>query len=191
MDTAYHDAAVAGEFKILQEAISEEDWPSPAVRTVSLENQFIFVELRVPGNSKPLSYLARIDMVDYPVQPYRLGFLDPQIPRNEWATANDWDPRYWPFSFFPGLDGSFHIAHQAPHMVFWCRPCTAEYFYFHGNETWKASDWPLWRVVSHLGKAVVGARHPDEWRPLQAQRLHVKARMLGVLLPSSAGVDDA
>lgn len=188
MDRQYHDALVREEIDGLQQAISANGWSD-----VSFVRSGASVFVSLPGKSRlPLDkYVARIDLAAYPVLPYSVGFVDPDLPPAEWDRAHVRDPRFWPFSAMPGLQGSFNIAHPGPHRVFWCRPCTLEYFYYHGDQVWDPGAWPLYQVVSYLREAVQLAEHPRQWRPVQREQLLGIARANGIHLPEDAGLDNA
>jgi hypothetical protein len=188
MDTQYHAAIAQGQFENLERRIVNDGW-----RDVSVvrDGYLIYLTLERRSGRAPARYLCRIDMERYPVQPYRIGFLKPNLPTGERAEASDRDPRYWPYSTFPGLQGSFNIVFQGPYRTFWCRPCTVEYFYYHGDDVWSAAMWPLDRVAASLREAVQHAEHPDQWRPLQVPNLQMIARAQGITLPEGAGLGDA
>src|SRR5215203_5266433 len=150
MDQEYQNALLEGHYSELLSRISSSGWKDV---TPIRDGTLIYLELGGNPNRPPASYLARIDAKRYPVHPYWVGFLKPDLPREEWALALDRDPRYWPFSFFPGLQGSFNIVFNGPYRTFWCRPCTVEYFYYHGQDPWRPSRWPLQEVVANLREA--------------------------------------
>lgn len=187
MDPDYHSALLGAQFSRL-ESVARAEWPEISV---ARQGALIYVGLeRLSGRARA-SYRARIDAARYPVEPYRLGFIDPSLQEAEWAGARDRDPRNWPYSQFPGLQGSFNIIFAGPFRTFWCRACTEEYFYYHGEAVWDPAAWPIDRVVSHLREAVQTAEHPAQWRPLQVPLIHEAARARGIELPAHAGVGNA
>ena len=180
----YHRDIVEAQFERLASRASREAW-----QNVSLERDEArtYVKLAVT-RPEPYCYLVRIDMARYPVDPYWVGFLNPELPRDRWSTVSDGDPRFWPWSAMPGLHGSFIITFQGPFRVFWCRPCTFPFFYYHGDIPWSPASWPLERVVAYLREAVELAEPPVRWRPIQRQSLIVAAANYRVNLPQDAGL---
>lgn len=152
----------------------------------------MFVTLAGPAPSDV--YLAKIDCSRYPVEPYEVGFINPATPRDDRRRVSDRDARFWPWSPMPGLHGSFNLHFARAIRVFWCRDCTASYFYYHGHEEgrrWDPARWSLDVVVSELRAAVRLATHPRHWRPVQRANLLAVAQARGVGLPAGAGIDDA
>lgn len=147
---------------------------------------------RLPGNPRRPEawYLARVDATLYPVRPFSVGFINPSTNRESWSLAHSRDPRQWPFSFSPGLHGSFHIVYGGAYRMFWCRECTSEFFFYHGDQPWDAGLWRLPRVLRHLQQAVALAEHPDQWRPLHGARVRQFAQQRGIALPDNAGTGD-
>lgn len=184
MNPEYHQALIDAQYKELQAADRGES-------AIARDGPRIYVDLEVRQQRAPAVFRCRIDTVRYPVEPYDVGFLDPSLPRDEWGRAHDRDPRYWPFSFFPGIQGNFNIIFAGAHRTFWCRECTREYFFYHGDQVWSPADWTLARVVGALRESVARAEHPAQWRPLQVPRLRQIAQGAGVVLPPGAGEGDA
>lgn len=189
MDPAFHGAIVEGQFEALKERITRDGWEGVKIER---HGPVVFVHLEGRPGRAPARYLSRIDMSPYPIEPFRIGFIDPELPPEEWGRAYERDPRNWPHSSFAGLAGGFHISFAGPYRTFWCMPFTAEYFYYHGNEdVWSPSRWPLDAVVAHLRAAVEKAEHPDHWRPLRRPILEQMAQAKGIELPETAGGKDA
>lgn len=188
MDVEYKEAIVSGQIEEALALIEEDGWDG-----VSLARYGSKVLVRFPGRGDrgPGGYLCRIELDGYPLRPYRIGFVEAGLRDDEALQANDKDPRYWPASFFPGLQGSFHVAYPGPYTVFWCQPCTEEYFYYHGDDPWMPRNWTLRIVVSRMWQAIGRAEHPHHWRKIQLARLSEIASQLEVTLPPGAGVGDA
>jgi hypothetical protein len=180
----YHTAIVQSQFEQLSNRIARDQWTN-----VSLERNEaqIYVTLSV-SRIVAYRYLVRIDMTAYPVEPYWIGFLKADLPREHWSSASDGDPRFWPWSPMPGLHGSFIVAFQGPFRTFWCRECTFPFFYYHGDRPWIPASWPLERLVAHLREAVELAEPPVRWRPIQRQSLIAAATTAGINLPEDAGL---
>lgn len=189
MDPAYQDAIITAAVAAAQQHARASGWSGVSIER---DDDAVFVTLAGPlvGDD----YLARIDFRRFPIEPYEIGFLNPRIAREERRRVSTQDPRYWPWSPMPGLDGSFNIIFARPIRVFWCRPCTESYFYYHGHEEgerWEPAKWPLLHVIDVLHACVLKARHPRHWRPLQRSQLFALAASRGVTLPEGAGADDS
>src|SRR2546430_477803 len=164
MYLSYHRAIVDAQYLTLTDRIAAERWSDLSVER---HEALIYVRLQV---SKPRlqEYLCRIDMRQYPVEPYWIGFLNPDARRERWSDLSDSDPRFWPWSPMPGLHGSFNITFLGPFRTFWCREFTVPFFYYHGLERkWSPGHWPLDRVVANLRDAIKRAEPPHNWRPIQ------------------------
>lgn len=185
MDTAYHEAIVRSQFDRLIERLAHEARPIEVERSGSV----IFAGFQ--GQSVTEHYRARIDMSRYPVDPYWVGFINPDLPRDEWQRVSDTDPRYWPWSPMPALHGHFNITFRGAYRIFWCWRCTVPYFHYHGHEeSWQPAHWPLDRVVVYLWDHTRRAEHPSRWRPQQRPIIVGFAERRGVTLPDGAGLGD-
>lgn len=188
MNRKYQRDLLDGHYRDLLKRASTDEWHDVRLQRTDL---LVFLEIEGRSNRVAANYLSRIDASRYPVHPYWIGFLNPRLPQSEWPLASDHDPRFWPFSSIPGLQGSFNLFFSGPYRTFWCRPCTGEYFYYHGNDVWDPSRWTLSEVVAYLRDAVSHAEHPDHWRPLQQQNLVRAAKAQGIQLPAGAGTGEA
>jgi hypothetical protein len=129
-------------------------------------------------------------MDQYPVEPFWVGFLNPNLMPERWAEASFSDPRFWPVSPIAGLHGSFILSFQGPFRTFWCRECNFPFFVYHGDRRWNPALWHLSRVVSYLRDAIQRAEPPSRWRPIQREALLQIAAVNGVTLPIGAGEGD-
>lgn len=181
----YHRAIVDEQHTELLARVDEDGWSDLFIeRRESVF--FIGVRIKTP---ELYNYLIRIDMNRYPVDPYWIGFLNPDLPRDRWELASDSDPRFWPWSPIPGLHGSFNITFARPIRTFWCRECNAPFFLYHGNDyQWIPRKWHLERVVAHLRDAIAQAEPPSRWRKIQRAAILNAATQLGISLPSDAGL---
>ena len=186
MNAPYHDALIGEQLAQLHRRIEVEGWPGV---TVARDGDLIYVGL--PGRPATARYLARIDTARYPVEPYWIGFLDPALAPEDRPRASDADPRQWPMSGVPGLEGSFHVAFQGPYRAFWCRECTVQFFHYHPDIVWDPAAWPLDVVVANLREAVIHAHHPSRWRPLHQPLLRAAAQQRNLQLPDAAGIGNA
>lgn len=187
MDPIYHEAVLDAQVIAAVERIRREGWDEVAVER---DGDLVFIHLR--GTHEDEHYLARLDAVGYPVEPCSVGFVNPAFTAEERRRASGFDPRFWPHSPIPGLTGNFNTIYRGPLTVFWCFPCTAEYFVYHGDQAaWRPVDWPLERLVAYLRSMVRQAIHPLRWRPIQQQVLLGIAGSLNVGLPEGAGLGDA
>ena len=184
MFSDYHRAVVDSQYAQLVSRGAADEWSDVSFQR---ENDCIYVKLRI-SMPEEYSYLCRIDMTDYPVDPYWIGFVNPALPPELWGKASDSDPRFWPWSPMPGLHGSFNIAYVGPFRTFWCRECTFPFFYYHGDRRWAPAEWRLDRVVAHLRDAVSKAEPPSRWRPIQRTVLAAAAANEGIALPLDAGL---
>lgn len=189
MHPSYHDALVAAAVAAVVERARADGWSDV---TVSREGTMVFVTLL--GAERGDNYLAKIDMTRFPVEPYEVGFIKPVTEGPDRHRVSDRDPRYWPWSPMPALTGNFNLHFQGALRVFWCRDCTASYFYYHGHqpgEQWRPARWPLERVIAHLRAAAQLAIHPARWRPVQRAIIAQHAAQRGAALPEHGGVGDA
>jgi hypothetical protein len=178
----YHRAIVDAQFDELLTRVKSDGWTD-----VSVDRDLSQVYVTLTAKSPVLyTYRSRIDMSRYPVDPYWVGFINPDLPRERWSTASASDPRFWPWSPMPGLDGSFILAFQGPFRTFWCRECNLPFFLYHGDWIWKPAEWHLSRVVAYLREAVNQGKAPNRWRPLQRDALFNLAARAGITLPPGA-----
>lgn len=161
MDVQYQRHLIAAQFGELQHRIREQSMNIAAERV----EDFIFARMYGrEGSAEP--YVVRISAGYYPVQPWRAGFVNPAVEGDDRLHIPDHDPRFWPFSGLPGLDGGFHVAFQGPFRVFICRPFTTEYFYYHHDHRWQPHVFDLSRVVMELDRELKKAQHFSKWLPL-------------------------
>lgn len=181
----YHEAIVENQYAALLARVERDEWTNVHAER---SGPLIFVSVEVWDRGH-YTYLTRIDTRAYPVDPYWIGFLNPNLPRQEWTVASDSDPRFWPWSPMPGLHGSFIVAYQGagPYRTFWCRECTVPYFYYHGDQRWRPREWPVDRVVAHLREALRQAEPPTRWRPLQVPVIQQAGANVGVQIPADGG----
>jgi hypothetical protein len=184
MFSDYHRAIVDSQYAQLASRRATDGWSNVSLQH---DDACIYVKLQV-AMPEEYSYVCRIDMSGYPVDPYWIGFINPDLPRERWRKASDSDPRFWPWSPMPGLHGSFNIVFLGPFRAFWCRECTFPFFYYHGDRRWAPNEWPLDRVVAHLRDAVIKAEPPSRWRPIQRTALLAAAANEGINLPDDAGL---
>lgn len=185
MDPEYHERIVKASYDELLERKAREGWTD-----VEFENDRDIVYAMFSGIRPGDRYLAKIDLARFPIDPYEVGFLDPEIDPSDRERVSDRDPRYWPYSPIPGLQGSFNLVRQGAITVFWCRQCTSAYFWYHGeNDPWVPSEWPLHHVVEELRGAIQLAVHPRNWRPVERLTLLQIAHQNKILLPENAGID--
>lgn len=183
----YHRAIVDAEFDRLNTRVLNDAWTDLKIRR---EKAVVFttISVEIP---QPYKYVARIDVSRYPVEPYWVGFINPDLAEQNWNTASDSDPRFWPWSPMPGLHGSFIVTFQGPFRTFWCRECNFPFFLYHGlDHRWSPNDWHLDRVVAHLRDALGPGRAepPVRWRPIQQQALMLLAKNANLTLPPDAGL---
>lgn len=132
---------------------------------VELEGLVVFARLYGrAGCSEP--YLAKIEAGFYPVSPWRVGFIDPSVEGEERLSVPDRDPRFWPCSGLPGLNGGFHVSYSGAYRVFVCHPFTTEYFHYHADKPWEPEVYNIGRVVIQLDEEVKKADHYSRWYPL-------------------------
>ncbi|HEX8145031.1 MAG TPA: hypothetical protein VF553_20865 [Pyrinomonadaceae bacterium] len=161
MDPEYQRRLVADGFVQLQRRIIEEGLDIGAEMVGGL----VFARIYgAAGQSEP--YQLKIGAGQYPVGPWRVGFINPEAEGEDRLSVHDRDPRYWPFSGLPGLNGGFHISYPGPFRVFICHPFTSEFFYYHGDERWDPWAYDLARVVIQLSGEVKKADHFSKWYPL-------------------------
>jgi hypothetical protein len=184
VDPRYHSTLVASAIAEATAKAEAERWPA----TLASKDNYVFVRIRETRSG--FGYLARIDLSRYPVEPYELGFFSPSVSEEDLERLPDTDPRFWPSSPTPGLDGSFHTRRPGAIRAFWCRPCTTGYFFYHVNDVWSPVDWPLHRVIGELLQAVAQAQHPRSWRSVERPVLIALAAQSGMELPENAGIDD-
>lgn len=180
----YHRAIVDAQYERLKIRAAADQWTG---MSIDRDQALIYVTLQA-GLPEPYKYVSRIDMARYPVDPYWVGFINPDLPRLRWSTTTDCDPRFWPWSPMPGLHGSFVLTFLGPFRTFWCRECTFPFFHYHGDRLWAPSAWPLDKVVAYLREAVEHAVSPDRWRPMQRPVLLLAAANAGIGLPEDAGL---
>ena len=161
MDLEYQRQIVSSQFERLKERVRDES------RNIDADQvgDSVFVRIYGPGGLRE-PYLAKISAGLYPIKPWHVAFIDPEIDGEERLTIPDRDSRFWPFSGLPGLDGGFHVAFQGPFRVFVCRPFTVEYFYYHADQRWEPRVFDLARVVIELENEVKKAEHFSKWFPL-------------------------
>ncbi|MDB4889235.1 MAG: hypothetical protein JWL61_1090 [Gemmatimonadetes bacterium] len=188
MHPGYQDALLtAAETRLRELTVADRLEPYEIQRAQSV----FFVPFRTKSPAD--RYLARIDAERFPVDPYEVGFINPETPLAERMNVSSKDPRYWPWSPMPGIHGSFNTTFNRAIRVFWCRECTASYFYYHGGEadrSWHPARWPLERVVTELIDAASKAEHPRIWRANQRVNLLLMAQQSRIELPPGAGIDD-
>jgi hypothetical protein len=161
MDQEYQRRLVASQLERLKKRINDES------RDIVVEqvNDTVFARIfGRRGAAEP--YTVKVMRGMYPVQPWRVGFIDPQIEGDNRLKTPDHDARFWPLSALPGLNGGFHITYQGPYRVFVCMPFTVEYFYYHPDERWEPHVYDLPRVVIQLASKVKEADHFSKWGPL-------------------------
>ncbi len=185
MYAPFHEAIVNAQVARLRERIVDDGWMETSVD--EKRGAIVYLTIRASGLGAH-EYRVRVDMTRYPVDPYWVGFLDPNILPEQWEGASDTDPRHWPWSPMPGLHGSFVLAFQGPYRTFWCRECTFPFFVYHGERRWNPAAWHLHRVVAHLRDAIAQAEPPSRWRPIQQPVLLQAAANAGVVLPPDAGL---
>jgi hypothetical protein len=182
MHPGYHESIVSDALAALRLRATAEQWTD-----VEVDREGDHVYVRLTGRGPGDMYLAKIDCTRYPVEPYELGFIRPASARADYGRVSERDPRYWPWSPMPGQHGSFLLTHGGAIRVFWCRPCTASYFYYHGMEQharWRPVAWPLHHVVDTLRQSVRLAEHPRHWRSIQRQTLLAAIQGSQVMLPA-------
>lgn len=189
MNPQYHSDLIAGQVERAREASGLR---ALLAGDIEQDGEMVFVPLfgRRRGNDV---YLARIDMSEYPVEPYEVGFIKPDVVGDDRLRVSDRDPRYWPWSPMPGLHGSFNIHYPGPIRVFWCRSATQAFFFYHGAEEgkcWDPANWPLDIVIRELVDAVLVAEHPRHWRPVQRLLLEKLFSLKQQPIPHGAGIDD-
>jgi len=183
MLSAYQHAIIDEQYKEALERSKEEGW-----QDISLNRHESFIYARFTTElPKNYTYLCRIDMSRYPVDPYWIGFINPDLPNSRWDTSSDCDQRFWPWSPMPGLHGSFILAFQGPFRTFWCRDCNFPFFIYHSDHVWYPGSWRLSRVIASLRDAIRKAEPPSRWRPLQRETLVLIAGKMGFTLPDGAG----
>jgi hypothetical protein len=161
MDFEYQRLLLSAQFERLQQRINDESREIIAEQ----QNGTVFARMYGPaGKNEP--YVAKIAAGLYPIQPWRVGFINPEVEVEKRRRIPDRDPRFWPFSGLPGLDGGFHVAYQGPFRVFVCMRFTVEYFYYHPDERWEPKVFDLSRVVIQLAEEVRKAEHFSKWVPL-------------------------
>jgi hypothetical protein len=161
MDREYQRRLVASDFARLERRIDDEG------RDISVEQIGDTVFARVYGRGGTIEpYLAKVEAGRYPVGPWRVGFIDPSVEGERRLNVPDRDPRFWPFSGLPGLNGGFHVSYTGPFRVFVCMPFSVEYFYYHANERWDPETYDLARVVIQLSEEIKKADHFSRWFPL-------------------------
>jgi hypothetical protein len=132
---------------------------------IDWQERSLFARMYGPlGVSQP--YQVKIEPWLYPVGPWRVGFIDPDVAGADRLSVPDRDPRFWPYSQLPGTFGGFHVHFEREHRVFVCRPFTTEYFRYHGDEPWDPHTYDLYGVVTNLREAVKKAVHFSIWCPI-------------------------
>lgn len=161
MDLEYQRRLVSSQFERLEQRIKDE------ARNIVVDQvgDTVFARFYGPGGKRE-PYAAKVMTGLYPVQPWRVGFIDPETEGPARLTVPDRDSRFWPFSALPGLDGGFHVAFQGPFRVFVCMPFTVEYFYYHHDQIWEPRVFDMARVVIQLANEVQKAEHFSKWFPL-------------------------
>lgn len=180
----YHRAIVDAQYGALCKRATEEHWTNV---TFERNGALFYVTFPVEARDQ-YTYVARIDMRRYPVDPYWVGFINADLPRTRWDSASDSDPRFWPWSPMPGLHGSFNLTFQGPYRTFWCRECNFPFFQYHPDRRWVPREWPLDRVVAHLRHALELAEPPTRWRPIEQQVILAIAARGGIIVPADAGL---
>lgn len=161
MDPEYQRRLVEDGFARLQRRVREES------REIDAEMAGGTVFARMHGAAGSIEpYLLKVEAGLYPVGPWRVGFVDPEAQGEERLRLPDHDPRYWPFSGLPGLNGGFHVSYPGPFRVFVCHPFTVEFFHYHGDVRWEPWAYGLDRVVIQVSDAVRKADHFSKWYPL-------------------------
>ena len=158
MDLEYQRRLVASEFERLEQRIKAESRKIVAEQV----GDTVFARMYGPGGEAE-PYTAKIAPGLYPIQPWRVGFIDPEVEGAARLEVPDRDSRFWPFSALPGLDGGFHVSFQGPFRVFVCMPFTVEYFYYHPDQRWDPKVFDLARVVIQLATEVRKAEHFSKW----------------------------
>lgn len=160
MDREYQRRLISDGFSHLQERREAEGWDIEQ----DLAGLTTFVRLYGAGGKlEPL--LVKVEAAQYPIGPWRVGFIDPGVEGDRRLWVPDRDPRYWPMShaYVPGLLGGFHVSYAGPFRVFICRPFTTEFFYYHPEYPWQPDYYTLDQVVAELRKAVKQALHFTKW----------------------------
>lgn len=116
------------------------------------------------GRAEP--YQAKIVPASYPIGPWDVGFISPDLEGQARLSVPDRDPRFWPFSPIAGLNGGIHVSFPGVYRVFVCHPFTIEYFAYHPEEPWRPDVYGLVRVARTLREAVARAEHFSRWVPL-------------------------
>ena len=162
MDREFQRRLLEADFVRLQELIETEGRNIRA----ELVERTVFARMYGPGGGRE-PYLAKVEAGLYPVGQWRVGFIDPSVEGEERFKVPDRDPRFWPFSGLPGLNGGFHVSYAGPFRVFVCHPFTTEYLYYHGREDrWAPEVYDIARVVRQLDDEVKKADHFSRWYPL-------------------------
>lgn len=161
MDVEYQRCLIAADFAKLQQRIVDEQ------RDIQVEfaDGAIFARMYGPaGRDEP--YLLKVEPGLYPVNQWRVGFIDPAVETERRKLIPDRDPRFWPLSTIAGLFGGFHLNFAGPYRVFVCLPFTTEFFYYHPERRWEPEVYDLARVVIEVEKQVKKAVHFSKWYPV-------------------------
>lgn len=162
MDAEFQRRLVMDAFGRLEARIAADHTSDVAM---DWEDRTLFIKMYGPlGLDQP--YQVKIEPWLYPVGPWRVGFIDPDVTGPDRLVVPDRDPRFWPYSQLPGAFGGFHVHFEREHRVFVCLPFTTEYFRYHGNEPWDPHAYDLYRVVTSLQEAVKKAIHFSIWCPI-------------------------
>lgn len=147
---------------LLRDNVARLQASRAADSTADLDGTGVFVRLFGPGG-RGEPYLAKIEVSDYPVAPWRVSFIDPAADATDRWVVPDRDPRFWPYSPIPGLHGGFHVHYPGPYRVFVCLPFTREFFYYHPELAWHPEIYDLPRVICELELALKRAQHFSLW----------------------------
>jgi hypothetical protein len=107
----------------------------------------------VRSDGKPDRYIAILDAADFPLYPFDVGFVDPNLSDQQAALSPEIkNPRWFPYDGETKFKTEFTAAPQ----VFVCiQPgFSKEYFLHHKAEQWNPRYWTLARVVHQLQLAL-------------------------------------
>lgn len=157
MDQEAFEPLFQEELGALQAFVHEADLCTPFVSG----RRLVQVLDAVRPDGKTDRFVAVVDAADFPLYPFDVGFVDPNLGEPDAIGSVDIkNPRWFPFDGETKFKTEFK---DAPRVFVCIQPgFSKEYFIHHKTEQWNPRYWTLARVVHQLHLAL---RDPAYQRP--------------------------